>query len=109
MCRTVYFGQLGKLKKEKIEEYEKLHAECWPEIRQLIRKCNIQHYSIFRHEDLVLSYFEYIGEDYAKDMAIMSSNEVNKQWLSITDACFETYAYGDNEFCVDMKQIFYND
>ena len=109
MGKTVYFGQLGKLKNDKIEEYEKLHAECWPEIRQLIKNCNIRNYSIFRHENLVFSYFEYVGEDYDKDMSLMAADEVNKKWWSVTDPCFETYVYGDNEFTVDMKQIFYNE
>ena len=46
MGKKVYFGQIGKLKKDKIEEYETLHANTWPHIRELIRECNLVNYSI---------------------------------------------------------------
>ena len=58
----VIFGQLGRLKKDKIEEYETLHAAPWPQVIQTIYDCNLRNYSIFRHEDLVFAYFEYVGE-----------------------------------------------
>lgn len=50
----VVMGQLGRLKPEKIEEYDMLHANPWPEVLQTIHDCNLRNYSIFRHEDLVL-------------------------------------------------------
>lgn len=104
-----YFGQIGRLKHEKIEEYDELHADCWPHIRRLINDCNLRNYSIFRYEDLVFSYFEYTGKDFDADMARMADDEENKKWWALTDPCFETFSFGDNEFCSDMKQIFHND
>ena len=38
--KRVIFGQLGRLKPEKIEEYEALHAAPWPEVLQTIHDCN---------------------------------------------------------------------
>lgn len=108
MGKTRYIGQIGQLKPEKIAEYDQLHAACWPHIRQLLRDCGIQNYSIFRHDTLVFSYFEYIGADYDADMARMAADETNKAWWRLTDPCFERYACGQSEFCCDMKQIFYN-
>lgn len=66
--KRVIFGQLGRLKQEKIEEYEALHANPWPDVLKTIHECNLRNYSIFRHEDLVFAYFEYVGEDYDADM-----------------------------------------
>ena len=54
----IIFGQLGRLKREKIEEYEALHANPWPEVLKTIHDCNLQNYSIFRHDDLVFAYFD---------------------------------------------------
>lgn len=108
MRKIIHFGQIGKLKKDKIAEYEDLHKNCWPNIRQLITDCNIQNYSIFRYDNIVFTYFEYTGEDYESDMARMAADEENKRWWSVTDPCFERFAYADAEFCADMKQIFYN-
>lgn len=104
----VYFGQVGKLKKDKIAEYDELHANCWPQIRKLIQDCNLQNYSIFRYEDMVFSYYEYTGNDYDADMAKMAADPENQRWWEHTHPCFEKFAYGDAEYYLDMKQIFYN-
>lgn len=40
------FGQIGKLKEEKIEEYEKLHADVWPGVLKKISECNIRNLSL---------------------------------------------------------------
>ena len=53
------FGQIGRLKKEKIEEYKTLHAAVWPDVLKTITECNLENYSIFIKGDLVFSYFEY--------------------------------------------------
>lgn len=63
-----YFGQVGKLKENKIEEYERLHRAVWPGVLKKIQECNIRNYSIFRNGTEVFSYFEYIGSDYDADM-----------------------------------------
>ena len=42
----IIFGQLGRLKKEKIRDYEALHANPWPEVLKTIRDCNMRNYSI---------------------------------------------------------------
>ena len=109
MAKKAYFGQIGKLKKDKIEEYEELHANTWPHIRQLIRDCNLVNYSIFRYEDMVFSYYEYIGDNYEADMAKMASDEINQKWWDCTHPCFENKVYGDADYYFDMKQIFYNE
>lgn len=66
--KRVLFGQLGRLKPEKIEEYEALHAAPWSEVLQTIHDCNLRNYSIFREGEQVFAYFEYIGDDYDADM-----------------------------------------
>ena len=106
----VMMGQLGRLKIEKIEEYERLHANPWPEVLKTIHDCNMRNYSIFRHEDLVFACFEYIGENYEADMAKMELCPYTQQWWSHTKPCFVTYSIRpDSEFYANMKQIFYFD
>lgn len=109
MGKMVHFGQVGKLKADKIAEYDELHANCWPHIRELIRDCNLQNYSIFRYEDMVFSYYEYVGDDYDADMQKMADDAENQRWWEHTHPCFERFAYPGAEFYLDMKQIFYND
>jgi len=106
--KKVIFGQVGRLRPEKIDEYCKLHAEPWPEVLQTITECNLRNYSIFRHNDLVFSYFEYVGDDYNADMKKMEADPVTQKWWAHTKPCFEKYAISPvSEFYHDMESIFY--
>ena len=106
--KKTFFGQVGRLKPEKIEEYCALHANPWPEVLQTITDCHLQNYSIFRNEDMVFAYFEYVGEDYEADMEKMAQDPVTQQWWTHTKPCFEKYAFSSaSEFYHDMEQIFY--
>jgi L-rhamnose mutarotase len=102
------FGQIGRLKREKIDEYCKLHAETWPDVLTTITECHLQNYSIFLQDDLVFAYFEYTGEDYDADMEKMAQDPVTQEWWKHTKPCFEKNAVGQSEFYHDMKQIFYH-
>ena len=42
---------------ENREEYERLHADVWPEVLAKIAEVNIQNYSIYRYGELLFSYF----------------------------------------------------
>lgn len=79
------FGQIIGVKPEAIEEYERLHVAVWPEVLATIAACNIRNYSIFRHETLLFAYFEYIGEDFAADMAKMAADPKTQEWWTHTD------------------------
>ena len=73
--KKVIFGQIGRLKKEKVQEYEALHANPWPEVLQTIHDCNLRNYSIFREGETVFAYFEYVGNDYEADMEKIDVHE----------------------------------
>ncbi len=104
-----YFGQLGRLKREKIDEYCELHANPWPEVLKTITECNLRNYSIFLHDDMVFAYFEYTGEDFDADMEKMAQDPVTQEWWTHTKPCFEIYPFDQNsEFYHDMKRIFYH-
>ena len=104
----IRFGQIGRLKKDKIEEYCTLHANAWQGVLKTISDCNLKNYSIFLQGDLVFSYFEYVGEDYDADMEKMAQDPVTQQWWEHTHPCFEEYAISpESQFYHDMKQIFF--
>ncbi len=109
MSRTI-FGQIGKLKPEKVQEYMELHANPWPEVLKTIQNCNLRNYSIFLHGTTVFSYFEYVGTDYEADMAKMDADPITLKWWTHTKPCFEKFSISpESEFYHDMKQIFYYD
>lgn len=108
-----FFGQIGRIKPECIEEYCRLHevdvyTEKWAGVLQLIRDCNIQNYNIFIEDDVVFGYYEYVGDDYEADMAKMAADPLNQEWWSHTRPCFTKYKADSPEaFYTDMKQIFH--
>ncbi len=107
--KRVCIGQCGRLKREKIAEYVELHAKTWPGVLQTISACNIENYSIFLQDDLVFSYYEYVGGDYDADMEKMARDEVTQEWWKVTKPCFERFAFSEDSECYhDMKQIFYH-
>ena len=82
-------GMVIGLAPEKIEEYKALHAAVWPEILDLISRCNISNYSIFLREpeNLLFGYWEYAGTNYAEDMKVLGERAITKKWLALTDPC----------------------
>ena len=104
------FGQVIGVRPDRIEEYERLHAAPWPGVLAAIHAANIRNYSIFRHRDTLFAYFEYVGEDFAADMAVMAADPIIREWWSRTDAMQDPYpdrAAGD--WWLTIPEIFHTD
>jgi L-fuconate dehydratase len=79
------FGQFIRVKPDRIEAYERLHAEVWPEVLRTIASCNLQNYSIFRWGTDLFAYYEYVGQDLSADMAKMAADPTMQEWWKLTD------------------------
>jgi len=104
------YGQVIKLKPEKVEEYKKLHSAVWPEVLKMIKECNMNNYSIYYKDGYLFSYFEYDGNDFEADMAKMASDPVTQKWWGYCKPCQEplsTRAKG--EWWADMEEVFHID
>lgn len=109
------YGMVIELKAEKIEEYKRLHAACWPDVLAKIAACNIRNYSIYLGEVTpgrfyLFSYFEYWGDDFDGDMAAMAADPVTQDWWSHCKPCqqpLETRAQG--EWWANMEEVFHSD
>ena len=104
------YGQIIKLKPDKIDEYKRLHAAVWIEVKEVIKNCNLQNYSIYLKDDILFSYYEYVGTDYNMDMEKMATNPMVQKWWKITDACqvpLETRKEG--EWWETMEEVFHQD
>ena len=77
-------AQVVGVRPEAIEEYERIHAAVWPAVLATIHDCNIRNYSIYRHQNMLFSYFEYHGQDYAEDMRKMAADPETQRWWAIT-------------------------
>ena len=76
-------GCILRIHPDKIEEYKRYHAAVWPEILDMIKKCNIRNYSIFLKDDILFSYFEYTGKDFKADMAKMAADKRTQEWWAV--------------------------
>ncbi len=102
------YGMVIRVKPDKIEEYKRLHADAWPGVLEMIAECNIRNYSIYHKDDMMFSYFEYVGDDFGADMAKMVADPTTQKWW---DECkpllepLETRAEG--EFWANMEEVFH--
>jgi L-rhamnose mutarotase len=104
------YAQVVGIKPEHIEAYEQLHAEVWPEVLATIHACNIRDYSIFRHGTLLFAYFEYIGNDFAADMAKMAADPKTREWWSRTDPMQEPLPdRAPGEWWTPLPEVFHTD
>lgn len=77
------------VKAEKIAEYKRLHAEPWPEMNAELSAANIRNYSIYLREpeNLLFSYWEYVGDDFQADIKRLDGLDISRRWLALTDPC----------------------
>ena len=99
------FIQTAELKPEKVEEYISLHSAVWPEVLKTISDCNLSNYTISVRGTTAVAYFEYVGDDYEKDMAKMEDDPVTLEWWKHTKPCFAGHEKG--VYYTDCKEIFH--
>jgi L-rhamnose mutarotase len=106
---TRYASVIG-MKPENRAEYERLHADVWPDVLAKIYECNIRNYSIYRYGELLFSYFEYIGTDFDADMAKMAEDPMTQKWW---DACKPLQSpvadRADGEWWAAIPEVFHVD
>ena len=107
------FGQVIGIKKECIPEYKKLHAACWPGVLKVLKECNINNYSIYLaevkpDEYYLFAYFEYVGDDFDKDMARLKADSTIQQWWKHTDPLqYKLVTAKDGEWWHNLDEVFY--
>jgi len=104
------YGSVIKVKPEKLDEYKQLHAAAWPDVLKMIAACNIRNYSIYLKDGFLFSYFEYVGTDFAADMAQMAADPVTQEWWKLTDPCQEPLPTRKaGEWWASMEEVFHTD
>ncbi|KAK3365069.1 hypothetical protein B0T24DRAFT_537372 [Lasiosphaeria ovina] len=110
------FAQIIKLKPEHVAEYKRLHEAVWPEVREQIKECNIQDYSIFHDPGtgILFASFRYLGFDYEADMAKMRANPMVREWWKVTDSLQTSLVpgatsseSGEPSWWLPVEEVFY--
>lgn len=99
------FIMYSDLKPEKVQDYIELHANPWPELLELLGKCNIHNYSISLRGTQLFTYYEYTGDDYEADMEYMDNSSVMQEWWKYSKPCFVGHEKG--EYYEDLQEVFY--
>ena len=109
------YGSVIGLQPDKLAEYKKLHAAVWPDVLKMIKACHIRNYSIYLRRladgrDYLFSYFEYIGNDFAADMAKMAADPTTQRWWSVCKPCQQPLAdRAPDEWWAAMEEVFHQD
>lgn len=109
------YGSVVEVKKDRLEEYKRLHVAVWPAVLEMISECNLKNYSIYLRKFpdgklYLFSYFEYVGANFEADCEKMASDKTTQAWWDICKPChipFEDRA--DNEWWASMDEVFHQD
>ena len=109
------YGSVIGLKDGEIDTYRQLHAAVWPAVLAKITECGIRNYSIYlrRMPDgrtYLFSYFEYVGKDFAADMAAMAADPVTRAWWTFCMPCQQPLPdRAAGEWWAGMEEVFHWD
>jgi L-rhamnose mutarotase len=101
-------ASMVRLRPDKQEEYLRLHAAVWPEVLDQIARSGLRNYSIFLRDGLLVSYYEYAGDDLERDLAAMAEDPATQRWWELTDPCQEALpGASGREKWVPMAEVFH--
>lgn len=104
------FASVIGVSKESRAEYERLHADVWPDVLKQIAASNIRNYSIYRYGEILFSYFEYVGSDFDADMALMSADSTTQKWWALCKPLQTPVAdRAEGEWWMSIPEVFHTD
>ena len=94
-CRTAAnqpvkrVGMVVGIDPDRIDEYKAQHADSNAGVRDLLTKYNMHNFSIYLQEIdgkwYEFGYYEYTGDDFEGDMAMLDKEPRNSEWLKVMD------------------------
>lgn len=104
------YGQVIKVRPERLEAYKRYHADVWPEVLAALREVGIHNYSIFHKDGYLFAYFEYEGDDLLAAMAQAVSTERTQAWNELMSGMQEPLATrAEGEWWATMEEVFHMD
>jgi L-rhamnose mutarotase len=103
-------AQVIRLRPEAVAEYRRLHENVWPQVRVALSEANLTNYSIFLREpeNLMFSYWEYVGVDFEEDMRRMLSLPDIQRWWDLCAPLQEPLDSKErDEWWAGMVEIFH--
>jgi L-rhamnose mutarotase len=109
--RRQRIGMVIGVRPDRLSAYEALHAASNHGVRDLLTKYHMHNFSIYlqKLDDgryYLFGYYEYTGSDYAGDMARLSAEPRNQEWLRATDP-MQIPLPGEASWTM-MREVYYN-
>ncbi len=99
---------LLRVRQDRLAEYNRRHAEVWPEFLDALRAAGWRNYSLFTTGDgLVVGYLE--TEDFEAAREAMARTEVNARWQAEMAPFFEGIEGRPDEGMTPLTEIFHLD
>ena len=112
--KVVRYGTVIGIRPEMILSYTLLHKHTWPEVLAKITEGNIRNYAIYLTEldgrHYLFSYFEYVGDDFESDMALVDNDPATIAWMKFTDEVCQIplSTRHDGEWWAVMESVFFH-
>jgi len=104
------FGQIIGVDPQMLDKYKEHHAAVWPEVLEMIKKCNISNYSIYHKDGMLFAYFEYTGNNFDADMAKMAADPKTIEWWDVMNPMQKPLATRkEGEWWANMEEVFHLD
>ena len=104
------FGQIIGVDPQMLDKYKEHHAAVWPEVLEMIKKCNISNYSIYHKDGMLFAYFEYTGNDFDTDTAKMAADPKTNEWWDVMNPMQKPLATRkEGEWWANMEEVFHLD
>ena len=90
------------------EEYEKRHAQLWPELKKHIEESGVKNYSIFwdRDTNILFAYQEVDGEFTSQDLE--AADEITHRWWDYNADIMEVNP-DNSPVTIPIKEVFHLD
>jgi L-rhamnose mutarotase len=98
-----------KVRKDKLDEYKRRHAQVWPEMLDALRSTGWRNYSLFLQPDgLLVGYLE--TDNFDRACAAMKEHSVNSRWQAEMSPFFEASG-GDapDDRIFPLEEVFHLD
>lgn len=89
-------------------EYEKRHAQLWPELKKQIEESGVRNYSIFWDKDtnILFGYQEVIGDSNSQDAE--AADEITRKWWDFMADIMEVNP-DNSPVTIPVKEVFHLD
>jgi L-rhamnose mutarotase len=89
----------------KVAEYEKRHAEIWPDLVQALNECGFTNYTIFRRGVTAVGYLEAVPSK-AVAFEKLSHYEVNGKWAKWFEEIIVNLADNQGNL-IELKEVWH--